>query len=178
MFFSAHKHKRIADAVLTQVQPLLNVLDRFMGGIPTGLASDKYVLGFFCGNIGLEMTRASKGSLDAAGQGMVLFLVLRQLFPNAIHEKEIGDLLLGIPKTDEEFMRGNLSAFKIQSAASGGHELQKDPDYLAAREVVRRQRGATDFVVAEADEPSKIAGEMLRALYYQHVIDHYQKTRA
>jgi hypothetical protein len=39
MFFRAHKHKEIADAVLTQVQPLLNLLDRFSGSVPAGLTS-------------------------------------------------------------------------------------------------------------------------------------------
>jgi hypothetical protein len=62
MYFRAHKHKKIADAVLTQVQPLLSVLDRFLGSTPTGLASDKYVLGFSAG------TSLSKCNVPAPGR--------------------------------------------------------------------------------------------------------------
>jgi hypothetical protein len=178
MFFRALKHKRIADAVLGQVHPFINDLDRLLGSVPAGLASDKYVLGFFCANIGVEMQRAATGPLAPVEQGIILSLVLQQLFGRgAVNDKEIGDLLNGRPQMNDEFKRGAESAFKIQAAASGRHKLQDDPDFLAAREVVRQQGRALDFVAPGASEDSKIAGEMLRVLYYQHVIDQHQKAR-
>jgi hypothetical protein len=178
MFFRAAKHKKIVDAVLDQVHPLLHVLDRFLGSAPTGLASDKYILGFFCANIGIEMQRAGAGSLDHVGKGTVLFLILQQLFgKGAVNQKEIGDLLNCLPTPNTDFQRGVDAAGKIQAAASGRHKLQNDPDYLAAREVVRRAGGSMDFIEPGASEDSKIAGEMMRALYYEYVIGHYRKAR-
>jgi hypothetical protein len=179
MFFRALKHKRIADAVLGQVHPFINDINRLLGSIPAGLASDKYILGFFCASIGVEMRRAAPGPLAPVEQGLILSLVLQQLFgPGAVNDKEIGDLLNSVPTPNEEFKRGAESALKIQAAASGRHKLQDDPDFLAAREVVRQHRGALDFVAPGASEDSAIAGEMLRALYYQHVIDLHQKARS
>jgi len=175
MFLRAWKNKKIADAVLAQVHPLLNDVGRFAGSTPRTLVSDKYVLGFFCANIGVEMRRAAGGPLPAVQQGTIMFLVLQQLFgKNAVSANEIGDLLTGSPTPNEDFRRGCDAALKILAAGSGQHKLQGDPDYLAAREVVRRQGNSLDFLAAGASEDSKIAGEMLRALYYQHVIDHHK----
>jgi hypothetical protein len=176
VFFRAYKHKKIADAVLSQVTPLLTDVTRFGGDIvPARLAADKYLLGFFCGNVIIEMQRAGSASLDQAGRGTVLFLVLQQLFGRGtIDQREIGDLLNGVPTPNGDFRRGADAAGKIQAAASGRHKLQSDADYLAAKDVIRRTGGAGDFLTSGASEDSKIAGEMLRALYYQHVIDQHQ----
>jgi hypothetical protein len=177
MFFRALKHKKIADAVLDQVQPFLGDVGRLLGAVPVGLPSDKYVLGFFCANIILEMQRVGAGSLDHVGKGTVLFLILQRLFgKGAVNEKEIGNLLNGLPTPNTDFQRGCDAAGKIQAAVSGRHKLQNDPDYLAAREVVRKAGSSLDLLNPGASEDSKIGGEMLRALYYQHLIEHHQKT--
>lgn len=177
MLFRALKHKKIADAVLGQVAPLLNVVNRFGDVEPPRLAPDKYVLGFLSANIGIEMQRAGAASLDAVGKGTVLSLVVRALFgPGVVNEPQLTDLMLGVPTPNEEFRRGMEAAAKIQAAASGRHKLQGDPDYLAAKDVVQRAGGSLDFVTPGASEDSKIAGQMLRALFYQHVIDKHQKT--
>lgn len=68
------------------------------------------------------------------------------------------------------------AAAKIQAAASGQHRLQGDPDYLAAKDVVLRAGGSLDFATPGASDDSKIAGQMLRVLFYQHVIDKHKKT--
>ena len=118
------------------------------------------------------------------GKWTVFFLVLQQLFgKGTVNEKEIGDLINGVPTPNTDFRRGTDAAGKIQAAASGRHKLQSDPDYLAACKVVRKQGGALDFLTPGdvltpgASEDSKIAGQMLNALYYQHVIDLHEKTR-
>jgi hypothetical protein len=124
------------------------------------------------------MQRAGAGSLDHIGKGTVLFLILQQLFgKGAVDHKEVGDLLNGVPAPNMDFQRGRDAAAKIQAAASGRHKLQNAPDYLAAREVKKKAGRSLDFVNPGASGDSKIAGEMIRALYYQHVIDHHQTPR-
>jgi hypothetical protein len=74
---------------------------------------------------------------------------------------------------NEDFRRGCDVALKIQAAVSGHHKLQDDPDYQAALAVVRRQGSALDSLGPSHSEDSKIAGEMLRSLYYQYVMDRH-----
>jgi hypothetical protein len=136
------------------------------------LASDKYVLGFICANVGIEMQRAGGASLDQTGRGTVLLLVLDHLFGHgAVNGQEVGDLMLGIPTPNAQFQRGIEAAAKIQAVASGRHNLQNDPSYLAAKEVTRKAGSSLDFITPSATEDSKIAGHMLHAMFYQHLID-------
>ena len=175
MFFRASRDKRIGDAVLKQVQPLLNVISRFLGEVPPGLASDKYVLGFFCANIGVEMRRAAGRKLPPVREGTILFLVLQQLFgKESIGSTALADLLSGIPAPDGDFNRGSEVALKIQAASSGNHRLQNDPDYVAAKQVALRLGNAHDFISPGATEDSKIAAEMMTSLYFQYVMDRYR----
>lgn len=179
MFFRAYKHKKIADAVLDQVHPLLAVVKRFGGVTPASLASDKYVLGFLCANIGIEMQRAGGASLDQAGRGTVMLLVFQQLFGRGtVNEKEIGDLMLGLPAPNPEFKGGIEAAAKIQAVASGRHNLQTDPAYLAAKQVVSRGGSSFNVITPGATEDEKIAGQMLHALFYQHVMNRHQTTQS
>ncbi len=172
MFFGAGKQKKITDTVLSQVQPLLNLLDRYLDRATVGLASDKYVLGFFCANIGVEMQRAGAGSLDQAARGTIMFSVLQRLFGrDEINAEEMINLMTGVPTPNKEFKRGIEAASKIQTVLSGHHNLQSDPDYIAAKETVRRAGGA----YPGPSEDSKIGSEMMRVLYYQHVIALHQK---
>jgi hypothetical protein len=175
MFFRAFRHKKIADTVLGQVAPFLNVVSNLGRVVPARLASDKYVLGFLTGNIGMEMQRAGAASLDAVGKGTVMSLVVNTLFgKGVVNEPALTDLMLGVPAPDAEFSRGLEAAAKIYAAASGRHKLQNDPDYLAAKDVVQRAGESLDFITPGAGEDSKIAGQMLRMLFYQRVVDKYQ----
>jgi hypothetical protein len=177
MFIRAWKRKKVADAVLSQVQPLLVTIARILGGVPPGLTRDKYMLGFFCMTIGIAMQQMAHRPLNTEDKGTILLVVLRHLFgPGAINEREIGDLLNGVPTSNDEFKQGTAAAYKVQAVSSGSHSLQNDPDYLAAREVVRCAGGSLDALSPGASDDSKIAGEMLRLLYYQRVMDLYQKT--
>jgi len=85
----------------------------------------------------------------------------------------LGSLLNGTPK-DMEFQKGATAALKIQSTLAGYPDFQNDPDVLAARDAVKRIGGSPDFIAPRADENSNVAAELLRALLYQHVIDHHK----
>jgi hypothetical protein len=67
VFSRRENDKKIADAVLRQLEPLLNVVERFAGVKPPELTDDQFVLGFVCGDINVEMmhrrsrTRAQRG---------------------------------------------------------------------------------------------------------------------
>lgn len=174
MFFKRRKGKKVAGIVLRQLQPLLTVVERFAGVKPAELVSDRYVLGFVCGNISIEMMRAAGTPLDQAEKGTILFTVLEQLFhPAPIRQLEIETLFRSVSPANSEFRRGVESAMKIHAVESGDHKLKDDPDYIAARALVRS--GAMDSEAHAASEDSKIASEMLRSLFFQPVIDRYRK---
>jgi hypothetical protein len=176
MLFRAAKQKKIADYVVGQLQPLLNMLDRFYGGVPSGLASDKYVLGFFIANIRVAMQAAGAESLDQAGRAPIVASVLERLFGRgAINSEEIINLMMGVPTPNEEFKRGIEAALKVRSVMYGRNRnlLQNDPDYLAAKEIIRSAGEA----YRGSSEDGKIGGEMLRALFLQHVSDRFQRSR-
>jgi hypothetical protein len=128
------------------------------------------VLGFICGNIGLEMQRAGSASLDHVGKGNVLFLVLTQLFGREnLNEREIGDLMNRQPQPDSEFVRGTEAAAKIYFTAQGRLGPRDDPDYVAAKETLR--------TAGVLPEDTSIAGEMLRVMYFDYVMDTFHGER-
>jgi hypothetical protein len=171
VFFRARKTQKMANTVLPQVAPLMAMITRFGGGItPAQLAKDRYLLGFFCGNIGLEMQRAGSASLDHVQKGNVMFLVLGGVFGSEhINPKEIGDLLSRVPKPDADFIRGTEIAAKIQYASLGRHRLHDDPDYLAAKQTLT--------TAGETVNDASIGGEMLRVHYFNYVLEHYRAAR-
>jgi hypothetical protein len=147
-----------------------------LGRIPAGFATDKFVLGFFCINIAIAQQQISKKQLSAADKGIVIFLVLRALFGvDAINEKEIGDLLNGIPERNKEFTEGCAAAYKVQAVSAGFPEIRNDPDVVAARDVVKRAGTSMDFISPDASESTKIGGELLRGLFYERVINKFGK---
>jgi hypothetical protein len=169
--FRAIKTKKMGDKVLQQVAPYISMVTRFGGGItPSGLAKDRYVLGFICGNIGLEMQRAGSASLDHVAKGNVVFLVLAQLFGREnLNEREIGDLLNRLPHPDPDFVRGSDAAAKIYFTAPGRLGPRDDPDYVAAKERLTSTGVLT--------EDTSIAAEMLRVMYFEYVMDTFHGER-
>jgi hypothetical protein len=168
------KREKVADAVLAQVQPSLDMVSRFGGVAPAALSSDKFVLGFLCMTIGIVQQQVAKTPLSAEDKGRMLFLVLHHLFgTGAINEREVGDLMHGFPTRNQEFTEGNLAAYRIQAVSAGSPALDKDPDVVGARESVRLAGGSLDIITPGATENSKVTGELLRVLFYQRVVERY-----
>src|SRR5271155_5187248 len=92
--FEARKRKQLAEAVLTQVQPLVTMVGRFLDGDPAKLIADKYMLGFFFTTIGLLQRQLSPKPLSTEDKGTISFIVLQRLFgPAAIQPNRISELL-------------------------------------------------------------------------------------
>lgn len=95
--------------------------------------------------------------------------------PEAIDECEIADLVHGRPTPNLDFRRGCDAALKNHAATWGRPRVGNDPDYLAAKEIVRKPKDSANVLAPGACEGSLIGGEMLRALYHQYIISQYRK---
>jgi hypothetical protein len=112
--------------------------------------------------------------LTTGDKGSVLFLVLQVLFgKGSINEREIADLLNGIPKKNRDFTDGTAAAYKVQAVAAGFPEIQNDPEVAAPRDVVKRAGTSMDFISPGTSESTKIAGELLRVLFYKRMMDRF-----
>ena len=145
MFFSrSRKWKKVGDAALAEVQPLVALAERQTGRKISVLRDDDYFLGFIAGQCGLFIKRAEREGvkLDQVDTGTILFLVIDQIYgKSVIDQKRLGDLLNGIPKPNSDFVRGSENAAKIYFLLYGRHKLHDDPDYKAALDAVRRGVG-------------------------------------
>jgi hypothetical protein len=153
VFFSrSRKWKKVGDAVLANVHPLVLLMERQTGRKISVLRDDNYFLGFVLGMTGLCMQRAQHElgvTLDQEDKGTIIFLVIDQIYGKGIVEqKRQGDLMLGIPKKDPVFVRGYENAAKIYFLLYGKHKLQDDPDYKEALAAVqagaKMNRSGTD----------------------------------
>jgi len=113
MFFKSMESK-VAEAVLAQVKPFLTDRTKFIPRVPPGLASDKYILGLFCANIG----RAGADKLTLAQNGSVVFTVLERLFGDVIDIHEIDRLSIGIPVPNAILQSGAEAARRSCRTAS------------------------------------------------------------
>jgi hypothetical protein len=172
MFVKAWKRTKLANAVLAQVQPLLNLVANRLEGVPAGLAADKYVLGFLCETIGLVLQQVSKKPTSTEDRGAVFILVMHRLFGPKVDLRPISDLSDGVPMTDE-FKKGAAAAYKIQAVAAGSTEFENDPDVVAACQTV--VAAGRSYGALGASQSAKISGELLRTLFYQRVLDKYGK---
>lgn len=172
--FEARKRKKLAEAVLTHVQPLVNMVTRFLDGDPAKLIADKYMLGFFVMTTGLLARQLSTKPLSVEVKGAVLFAVLQSLFGAAAIQANGFATLLESSANNEEFQKGSTAAYKIQAVFSGSHQLQNDPDYLAASEAIKAFAVIPNHYPAGISEEAKIGQEMLRILFYERARDLFQ----
>ena len=138
MFFSkARKRKRVGDAVLAEVQPMMTLIERNTGKKISVLKDDNYFLGFITGMVALTMRRADQ-NLTIEDKGTILQLVIDQIYGDCvIVPKRLGDLLNAIPQKDEAFFKGFECAGKVNILFYGQHKLHDDPDYKEALAIVR-----------------------------------------
>jgi hypothetical protein len=173
MFFSkARKWKRVGDAVLAQVHPLILDAERNTGKKISVLGGDSYLLGFITGLSALT-ARHVGGNLSHEDSGIILSLVIDQIYgKGVIDQKRLGDLLNRIPQPDPQFIKGFECAGKIHILLYGHHKLHDDPDYKNALDAVRRGAGQTLSLFAPgASEESSVAALMLHQYFYQPVFE-------
>jgi hypothetical protein len=176
--FEARRRKKLAEAVLSHVQPLVTMVARYLDGDPAKLIADKYMLGFFSMTVALFQRQLSPKPLSTEDKETVSFIVFEQLFgPVAIHPKRFTDLLVN-STTNDDFKKGSDAAYKIQAVFSGSHQLQNDPDFLAACESVSNSGKIPNYFPHGATEALKIGSEMMRTLFYNRARDIFgqQKT--
>jgi hypothetical protein len=173
MFFSkARKWKRVGDAVLAEVYPLISDAERHTGKKISVLSSDNYILGFITGMCAITARRVGE-NLSQLDSGTILFLVMNQIYgKGVIDEKRLGDLLNKIPQPDLEFINGFECAGKIQILLYGRHILHDDHDYKEALDAVRRGAGHTlNLISPGSSEDSNVAALLLNRYFYQPVFE-------
>ena len=172
MFFSrSRKWKKVGDAVLAEVHPLVLLMERQTGRKISVLRDENYFLGFVVGQIGLCMRRIQHEmnvNLDQVDKGTVLFLVTDQIYgKNVIDQQRQGDLMNGIPKPDPEFVRGYENAAKIYFLLYGKHKLHDDLDYKTALAAV--QGGAK--MNKNATDDANVASLLMHQYFLQPAIE-------
>ena len=177
MFFSkARKWKKVGDAVLAEVQPLVTLTERQTGKRIGVLSGDDYILGFITGLSAITAKRVG-ANLSEEDSGTILFLVLDQIYgKGVIDRKRLGDLLNGIPQPNPEFTRGFECAGKIQVLLYGRHTLYDDPDYQQALDAVRRGAGHTlNLVAYSSTEDGNVAALLLNQYFLQPVLQKLER---
>jgi hypothetical protein len=172
MFFSkARKWKKVGDAVLADVQPLVMFAERQTGKKISLLSGDNYVLGFITGLSALTARRVGE-NLSHQDSGMILHLVIDQICgKDVIDQKRLGDLLNQVPQPDSTFIKGFEGAAKIQILLYGRHKLHDDPDYKEALDAVRRGAGHTlNLISPGSDEDSNVAALLMNKYFLQPVL--------
>jgi hypothetical protein len=172
MFFSkARKWKKVGDAVLAEVQPLVMLAERQAGKKICALRDDDYILGFITGLSAITAKRDGE-NLTQEDSGTILFLVLDQIYgKDVIDRKRLGDLLNGIPQPNPLFIKGFECAGKIQVLLYGRHKLYDDPDYKQALDAVRSGAGHTLSLAApESTEDSNVAALLMNQYFLQPVL--------
>lgn len=169
------KRRKIAQAVLKQVQPEFAALERLIGPLPPGVASDQYVLGYLVASIGIITQTVSGGKIGAEDKGFVLFHCIKAIFGgNAPSNEQITNLIeSGGAKPD--FVRGAKAAEKIMCTIAGFPDYENDPEVVAAREEIRTVGKSLDFLTPGAAENTKVAGHLQAKLFNQYVVQRYGK---
>jgi len=173
MFFSkSRKWKKVGDAVLAEVQPLILLAERQTGKKISSLSGDNYILGFIGGMSAITAKRVGQ-NLSQEDSGTILFLVLSQIYgEGVIDQKRLGDLLNQIPQPDLAFIKGFEGAAKIQILLYGRHRLHDDPDYKEALDAVRRGAGhALNLISPGASEDSNVAALLMNQYFLQPVFE-------
>jgi len=171
LFSRSRKWKKIGDAVLAEVHPLVLLMERQTGRKISVLREDNYFLGFVIGQVGLCMRRIQHEmnvNLEPEDKGTVVFLVIDQIYgKSVIDQKRQGDLMNGIPKPDPEFVRGYENAAKIYFLLYGKHKLHDDPDYkvglAAVRSGAKMDKNGTD--------DANVASLLMHQYFLQPAID-------
>jgi hypothetical protein len=173
MFFSkSRKWKKVSGAVLAEVQPLMTLVERNTGKKISVVKDDNYFLGFITGMISLTMRRVG-GDLTIEDKGMILFLVINQVYGDGvIDKKRLGDLLNSEPQRDEAFFKGFECYAKIDVLLFGRHKLHDDPDYIKALNVVRNVAGHTlNLISPGASEDQNVATLLTNQYFLEPIFE-------
>ena len=167
------KRQKIAQAVLKQVQPQFNGLERVVGTLPPEVATDQYVLGYLIASIGIVIQMVSGGKISTEDKGFVIFDCIKAVFGgNAPSIEHISNLTeSGHP----DFLRGAKAADKIMCAIAGFPDYENDPDVVAARREACTLGKSLDFLSPGADENAKVAGHLQARLLNQYIVQRYVK---
>jgi hypothetical protein len=173
MFFSrARKWKRVGDAVLAEVHPLVMTAERYTGKRFGTLGGDTYVLGFITGLSSITAKRVG-ANLSQEDSGAILFLVVNQIYgKGAIDPMRLGNLINNIPQPNAEFIKGFECAAKIRLLLYGRHKLHDDSDYKQMLEAVRS--GATNTlnqIAPGSTEDGMVASLLLHQYFLQPIIE-------
>jgi len=172
VFFGSRRRK-IAQAVLEQVQPQFTGLERVVGPLPPEVATDQYVLGYLIASIGIVTQMVSGGKISAEDKGFVIFDCTKAIFGgNAPSSEHVTSLMeSGHP----EFLRGAKAAEKVMCTIAGFPDYENDPDVVAARHEARTVGKSLNFLSPGAGENANVAGNLQARLFNQYIVQRYGK---